>query len=494
MKVLTAAEMQAVDRQTAELGIGDAILMENAGCRVVEYLVERFKSLSDHHVVILCGKGNNGGDGFVIARQLLTRFRLKRLDVVAAFPDDPSPARSMFEAAGGTVVPEITPEMHHGTLVIDAVLGSGIKGPARDKPLEWIRAINGGFPRAFVLAVDVPSGMLSDRGTSEGEVARAHATVTFTAPKRCHALGPNCDMLGHLVVAPIGSPESLLDAVPLHLSQPSDFRNLLEPRRRETNKGSFGHALIVGGAPGKSGAARMAGLGALRAGAGLVTVACSAVEMDPPELMTSPLPSSWSDLRLAADRKNVIAIGPGLGTAPEHVKLLRDTIDNAEQHLVIDADGLNALAGHKWTAQGRTRILTPHPGEMSRLSGVTTATIQQERLRHAEQYAARHQCILVLKGHRTLIAFPDGTAWINPTGTPALATGGTGDILTGMMAGLVAQFPGEVRAAVIAAVYLHGFSAQVAERRWGDKCLIATDLLASLPEAIRDCQSVPDRL
>ena len=493
MKILTAAEMREVDRRTMELGISGPILMENAGCRAVEYLVKRWGPLSRQRIVVLCGKGNNGGDGYVIARQLFTRFRLASLHVVATDPEDASEPRRMLEAAGCAVHHTITLEMRNATLVIDAVLGTGMAGAARGRGLEFIREINDGFPQADVLAVDVPSGMNTDGGTSDGEVARATATVTFTAPKLCHVVPPNCERVGEWTVGHIGSPASLMDSVRLHLSEPSDFRHLLEPRDRDSNKGSYGHVLVVGGAAGKTGAAEMAGLAALTAGAGLVTVACDAERLSVLELMTAALPPTYDDLHTLAERKNVIAAGPGLGTSAAAVDLMRHATTRAPQSMVIDADGLNALAGFDWSAPA-LRILTPHPGEMARLAGTNTSHVQADRVGTARAYAAAHQCILVLKGHRTVVATPDGRAWINPTGSPAMATGGSGDILTGLLAGLLAQFPEQAEAAVIAGVYLHGLCGELGAADVGEKPLLATDLLSYLPDAIHACAQVPDEL
>jgi NAD(P)H-hydrate epimerase len=397
----------------------------------------------------------------------------------------------MFEACGGAVSAEITQDMRRATLVVDAVLGTGVSGAARGKPLEFIREINAGFPDADVVAVDVPSGMNTDSGASDGEVARADATITFTAPKICHVLPPNCDRIGEWRVGHIGSPAFLMQDVPLHLAEPEDFRHLLEPRAPESNKGTYGHVLVVGGAAGKTGAAEMAGIAALRAGAGLVTVASTADRLATLELMTERLPTSWADLERVAVRQNVIALGPGLGT--EHGAMVRDAVKAASQAMVVDADGLNCLAGHSWKASG-IRVLTPHPGEMSRLRGTPTAEVQANRLGVARQFALEHSCILVLKGHRSVIAMPDGRVWINPTGSPAMATGGTGDILTGILAGLIAQFPQDPEAAAIAGVYLHGLAGELGAVQLGEQALAATDLLAYLSEAISDCQNVSDEL
>jgi ADP-dependent NAD(P)H-hydrate dehydratase / NAD(P)H-hydrate epimerase len=339
MKVLTAAEMRDVDRLTIERGIPGIVLMENAGARVVEFLARRFAPLSHRRIVVLCGKGNNGGDGLVIARQLFTRFRPKALDVVlvgdpAEMRGDAAASLRMLEACGCPYSRAIAPEMRHAGIVIDALLGTGLTGPATGAMLEAIREINTGFPLARVVAVDIPSGMPSDSPHPAGEFARADCTVTFTAPKIAHALAPNCNRMGELAVAPIGSPADLLVNSTLELIEPSGFAGLLAPRDRSGHKGDYGHALIIGGAPGKAGAAAMAGLAALRAGAGLVTVACSELNlMDvAPELMTAPL----ADARAALARKDVVAIGPGLGASPEAVELTRSLVASAELPLVIE--------------------------------------------------------------------------------------------------------------------------------------------------------------
>jgi NAD(P)H-hydrate epimerase len=463
------------------------VLMENAAHRVVEFLEKRFAPLAAQRIFVLCGKGNNGGDGLAIARQLHTRIRPAALNVVLiAEPEslqgDAAANLRMLEACGCPLLRGITPEARSATLVIDALLGTGIAGAARGAILDAIREINQGFPLAKVVAVDIPSGMDSDSGASSGEFSRADATVTFTALKIAHAMPPNCDQVGELVVGPIGSaPEFYADA-PLDLIEPAMFAALLAPRPPWGHKGTFGHALIAGGSRGKSGAAAMSGMAALRAGAGLVTVA-SAVPGDvaahAPELMTVPIEDG---LRTLAGGKTVVAVGPGLGQGPEANAVLAE-VDRLSQPVVLDAD---ALVGDPRAPAGRIRVLTPHPGEMARLTGRSTAEVQADRLAIASEYAASHGVILVLKGQRTIIAFPDRRVWINPTGTPAMGTGGTGDILTGMIAGLLAQFPDRPDQAVAAAVYLHGLSGQIGARELGEKCLVATDLLHYLPRAMEE--------
>ena len=490
MKVLTAAEMREVDRRTVEMGIPGIVLMENAGHRVVEFLAAHFAPLSAERIVVLCGKGNNGGDGLVVARQLFTRFRPQALHVVlladpAEMKGDAAANYRMLRACGCEVSREIPPEARLATLLVDALLGTGISGPASGAMLAAIREINSGFPLAKVVAVDIPSGMPSDSGEPVGEFARADATVTFTAPKPAQALPPNCDHVGKLEIGPIGSPPALYEDAWLSLVEPGMFRPLLGPRPRGGHKGTFGHVLVVAGSPGKSGAAAMAGLAALRVGAGLVTVASAAaaipqIAAHAPELMTEALEANPLD-RLAAG-KTVIAMGPGLGAAAEG--LVSQAVEQFEQPMVLDADALGSYAGKNARA---TRILTPHPGEMSRLTGIPTAEIQKDRVGAARTFATEHHVTLVLKGQRTVIAFPDGRVWINPTGTPAMGKGGSGDILTGLIAGLVAQFPQDPDHAVAAAVYLHGLAGEIGARALGEKCLLATDLLKYLPQAIEEC-------
>jgi hydroxyethylthiazole kinase-like uncharacterized protein yjeF len=495
MKVLTAAQMREVDRRTIESGIPGLVLMENAGHRVVEFLEKRFAPLAGQRIIVMCGKGNNGGDGFVVARQLHTRIHPRSLHVVLfaapeALQGDAATNYRMLLACGCPVVREIPAEAQFATLVIDALLGTGLTGPASGPMRDAIREINHGFPLAKVVAVDIPSGMPSDSGAPSGEFAPADATVTFTAPKIAHAMPPNCDRVGELVVGAIGSPPELYRDVWLSLIEPAMFSDLLAARPRSGHKGTFGHVLVAGGSHGKSGAPAMTGIAALRAGAGLVTVASSVmaeVAVHAPELMTAPIEDGLPAL---AKNKTVVAIGPGLGQGAEASALLLDA-GELTQPVVLDAD---ALRGVPHFPDGAVRVLTPHPGEMSRLTGKTTAEVQADRIGVARAFATEHRVTLVLKGQRTLIAFPDGRVWVNPTGTPALGTGGTGDVLTGLIAGLLAQFPERCDDAVAAAVYLHGLVGEIASRALGEKCLIATDLFDYLPDAMEECAALPDRL
>ena len=491
MKILTADQMRGLDRRTIESGVPELVLMENAGCRVVEFLAARFAPLSRQRIVVVCGKGNNGGDGLVAARQLWMCHQPASLDVVLPWGEDElSPSAranlKLLAAHGIPVHAAIEPRMHTATLVVDAVLGTGLRGPATGVALELIREINGGFPAAAVVAVDIPSG-LSEGGESTHPVA----TVTFTAPKFEQVMPPSCDAMGELVIKQIGTPPEWLerdDALNTAWVETAMFSGLFQPRPRGAHKGDFGHVLVIGGAPGKGGAAAMAGFAALRSGAGLVTVAAAeserpAVTALAPELMTQAQPNETAG-------KDVIAIGPGLGCAAEHVEFVRRIFAESPLPMVVDADGLNALAGSEFQGPGPMRILTPHPGEMSRLMGIPTVEIQADRARAARTLAAERGVIVVLKGQRTLTSMPDGRLFVNPTGTPAMATAGCGDILTGLIAGLLAQHPANAESALLAAIWLHGRAGELAAAELTENCVTATDLIRYLPEAIREARNL----
>lgn len=505
MKILTAAEMREVDRVTIERGIPGIVLMENAGSRVVDFLRETFAPLSSQRVVVVCGKGNNGGDGFVVARQLFTRRLCRELEVFelfdpASLSGDAAANRKMLEVCGCPVIHGLPNRLNTATVVVDAILGTGLNGAAKEGALDAIRALNERFPLAKVVAVDIASGLPSDGTNITGEFVRADYTVTFTAAKRSQCLSPSYEYSGELTVVPIGTPKDLCEANPdlrLNLTTEADLGRLFTPRSQNSNKGMYGHVLVVGGSFGKSGAPAMAGLGAYRSGAGLVTVgipksALPMVASYRPELMTEPLPESPAG-RLGEEQADpilklsktmtVLAIGPGLGTEDGTVRLVKRIYAEAETPLVADADALNALA-QDLPATGKIRILTPHPGEMGRLTGKSTKDVQADRLGVAQELASRSGAAIVLKGDRTLIAFPDGETWVNPTGSPSMATGGTGDILTGMVAGLVAQHPKEWKRAVVAAVWLHGRCGQLGAMKWGEESMLAADLLDFLPEAM----------
>jgi NAD(P)H-hydrate epimerase len=510
MKITTADEMRKIDRATTErFGVPSLTLMENAGSAIARFILQRYPEAN--RVTVICGKGNNGGDGFVVARKLHRAGRVVEVLLLTSRTELKGDALAMFERLPLRPIEVTSPQeleaessrsLGNCELIVDAVLGTGFKPPVTGLYADAIAAMNRSDKP--VVAVDIPSGAESDAMTPQsGEgIARADAIVTFTAPRPAHVFG-NLTR-GPVLVAPIGSPpEAIVSSLNLEVTTPRDFAGLLTPRPRDSNKGMYGHALIVGGSFGKSGAAAMAGMAALRAGAGLSTVATPArvltsVASFAAELMTEPLAETAAgSIALAAAESGrfadltkpmtVVAIGPGLGRDPETVQFIHEAVRQTKVPLVVDADGLNAFDGKTNLLDGSRRplVLTPHPGEMSRLAGISIKAIQADRVNVARSFARDHHLVLVLKGNRTIVALPDGTAWVNPTGNPGMATGGTGDILTGMTAGVIAQMPNDHARAAIAAVYLHGLAGDVAAERMGEHSLVATDLLDGLPEAFR---------
>ena len=511
MKIVSAEEMRAIDRASSErYGVPSLALMENAGAAVAEFVQTRYPAAK--RIAVLCGKGNNGGDGFVAARRLHERGKEVQVllladasdpggDAAVMFRKLPMPAtrvRSGEELKSGRIRPLLNADLY-----IDALLGTGFKPPVKGLYAEAIAMMNASS--VPVIAVDIPSGAGADAMESqEGTIGRADAVVTFTAPRPAHVFS----MLtaGETVVADIGSPrEAIASSLQLDVITARDIAGMIGSRPAESNKGSYGHVLVVGGSQGKAGAAAMAGISVLRVGAGLSTVATAnsvlaTVAGFHPELMTEPLTetdvgsiSSSAQDRIIelAEGKSVVAIGPGISRNSQTSELVRNLIANLRMPIVLDADGLNAFEGRAGELQGngRTLVITPHPGEMARLADCSIPDVQKDRLGVARKFAREHEVIVVLKGHRTLVVQPDGEAWVNTTGNPGMATGGTGDILTGMVAGMLAQHPKQVFEAVMAAVHLHGLAGDAMRETMGEHSLVATDLLTGLPEAFRRTQS-----
>ncbi len=530
MKIVSVAEMREIDHATSErFGVSSITLMENAGSAVARFVLSDYPQAE--RVGILCGKGNNGGDGFVVARKLVEAGRAVRVLLLSDPAELGGDAAMMFQEMLGTLRPlNIAPlivreaswldsldaaEIFAADVIVDAILGTGFRPPVSPLYAAAIDKMNAAS--APIVAVDIPSGADADAmrpasatdaatgvGNEVREEARADAIVTFTAPRPAHVFAALIGRPGGpTVIAPIGSPpEAIVSELGLHLSTPFDFAPLLVPRARDANKGSYGHVLVIGGSLGKAGAAAMAGFAALRAGAGLSTVATpksvlTTVAGFHPELMTEPLAEtehgtislraleSRSGLDALLERKT-LAIGPGISRNSETAEFVRTIVTRGGKSIVVDADALNAFEGvaGKLNGRGRTLVITPHPGEMSRLTGLSIAEIQANRLDVAHNFAREHELMVVLKGHRTLIAASDGTVWVNPTGNPGMATGGTGDILTGMIAGMIAQHPRHALAATALAVYLHGLAGDLASESVGENCMVATDLVRFLPQAI----------
>jgi ADP-dependent NAD(P)H-hydrate dehydratase / NAD(P)H-hydrate epimerase len=519
MKIVSAAEMRAIDRATSErFGVPSITLMENAGAAVADHILAHHATAK--RVVVFCGKGNNGGDGFVAARRLHQQGKKVQVILLANPADLRGDAALMFgklpaAAMAVSLIDELKSDRVRlalpADIYLDAILGTGFKPPVSGLYAEAIALLNAVQPP--VIAVDIPSGADADAmgpqngaqksGESSGIVARADAIVTFTAARPAHVFsGLTC---GSTYVADIGSPpEVIVSSLQLNLITAPDLAPLLKPRPADSNKGLYGHVLVVGGSLGKAGAAAMAGISALRAGAGLSTVATAksvlaTVAGFHPELMTEPLAETDAGtisadaaerLTSLAKDKTVLAIGPGISRDAHTANLVRNLVAKHDGAMVVDADGLNAFEGRtaELNGNGRTLVITPHPGEMARLVGCSIAEVQADRLGTARKFAREHELIVVLKGNRTLVVQPGGEAWVNTTGNPGMSTGGTGDILTGMVAGLLAQHPKDALLAVLAAAHLHGLAGDVMAKTVGEHSLIATDLLNGLPEAFRRTQ------
>ncbi len=524
MQALSAAEMQACDRATSELyGVPSLELMRNAARAVAD--VGRGHFQKARRIVVLCGRGNNGGDG-MMAAQLLAEAGLTVTVVLLGNPDglkgDAAEAWGELGEAGQCKIhtPETDADLEAALeslkpdLVIDAVVGTGFAPPLHGLALTALGWV--GKSSVPVLAVDLPSGWAADSTASDsaGPVFPADTVVTFTAPKPAHLFGQLTRQWDQpVVVAPIRSPEAAIVSE-LGLSWAGSAVALVHtPRSADSNKGKFGHVLVVGGSTGKWGAPAMASLAALRAGAGLVTAAVPApgvavVAGFATELMTWPLETGADGLMLGSAvsgqalaqlvaGKTVLALGPGLGQSEQTLKLIHELLSATHVPAVIDADALNLLASHrsllnelgKSAREGRTVVMTPHPGEMARLTGLTVAEVQGRRLEVALEFARRLGVTLVLKGARTLIAHPDGRVAVNTSGNPAMAKGGSGDMLTGLVAGLLAQYPTQVGLAVEAAVCLHGLAADLTVRDGNEHTLLATDSLQHFSQAFSFCFS-----
>jgi len=515
MRILNAAQMREADRRTIEdIGIASIVLMENAGRQAVAAMDAMYADLSERQVAVLCGRGNNGGDGFVIARTLVQRGVDVSVFLIGRVVDVRGDARTNLEILGrlGVTVVEIADsqawELHFSevsdcTLIVDAIFGTGLNAPVSGLIESVIADVNASaIP---VVAIDLPSGLSADSVDPIGPSIDAGLTITLAAPKLPLVLPPGELRAGDIVIADIGIPNEVLDALDgprVELLTRGSMRELVTPRSPDSHKGDYGRVLLVCGSRGKTGAAHLAAVGALRSGAGLVTVAtpagCQAVVAAmAPEYMTEALPEKQDGLDpVGVDRvldmaRDVVAIGPGLGQAAPTREFVKRFVDRATMPLVIDADGLNAFSDDPdrlMGREGRDVIITPHPGEMARLVGMSTDEVQRNRLDIARNFAVTHRAFVVLKGHRTLIATPDEKVFINPTGNPGMATGGTGDVLTGMIAAWLAQLL-DAEAACKLAVYLHGMAGDLAEADESEIGLTAGDVAAHIGDAILELTS-----
>jgi len=524
MKALTAADMREVDRLTTErFGVPSSQLMETAGKHVADAVLREWCPAGPKSVAVLCGKGNNGGDGLVAARYL----KNAALEPQVYLFGNPREMRGDAGANltrwldGGNAVQAIEneaaweqawPAIADSQVIVDALLGTGLRGAATGliaQAIEDVNRLSGAATAArpaLILAVDTPSGLPSDGQRAEGPVLRAHRTVTFTAPKVSQLISPEADAVGALEVCAIGSPAALIEEIgqgTLRWAGPDEFAGLPLVRAAKSHKGTFGHVLLVAGSLGKSGAAVMSGQAALRAGAGLVTVATPDVVLPivaaaHPEYMTEPLASTPTgtigrtyfangQFSKVLEGKTIVAIGPGLGTHPETQEFVRAVVQLTPLPIILDADGLNAFAGAAESLGQRKSkylVITPHPGEMARLLGTTSTKVQENRVAMALEAARRWNAHVVLKGYHSIVASPDGRTFVSTTGNAGLGKGGTGDVLTGLLAALIAQFGTDDGARVLSlGVYLHGVAAEIASRGTDLSGLLAGEVADAVPHA-----------
>jgi len=514
MKVLTAAQMQSIDRRAIDrYGIPSIVLMENAAIAVVEAIFEHFPECE--RAAIFCGGGSNGGDGFAIARHLENRGVVPTVLIAgdrAKIKGDAATNLAVCERLNIPIYDVRDSDsldaalLHAGDadVVVDALFGTGLDRQPERIYAETIRAMN--ELTLPIVAVDLPSGANASSDQPFDPCIRAAVTVTFAAPKICHLFEPAALQCGEVMVADISIPEAAVDEenVTLAITTPADVRPHIAPRLAATHKGTYGHIAIVAGSLGRSGAAVMCARGAIRTGAGLVTVvtdvdAATLVNAGSIESMTFPL--------VALERKVVprvvemlggksaVLVGPGLRDNDESYEFVRELVAQIELPLIVDASGLNAFAGRatEINPQSRPRVITPHPGELARLLGSTTKEINANRIDAAREAARTGNCVVVLKGHQTLIAAPDGHVSVNPTGNPGMATGGMGDVLAGMVAALLGRGIDPFDAAVTA-VYLHGYAGDLLLEEMGDTGMAAMDLAERIPIAVlklRNPTSVP---
>lgn len=512
MKIVTAKQMQELDRKAIAGGIPGITLMERAGKGVFEAVLEHFPEAIERSAVVLCGKGNNGGDGFVFARLChasgipVRAFLIGTSDKVTG---DARISLERYRESSGRFheiqseedLTAAIPEIHRAGVIVDALLGTGLSVPVAGLYRKAVDVINAARA-SVVVSVDIPSGVDATSGDVLGEAVRADVTCTFALPKRGLIISPGSGRTGKLVVVDIGIPKELVDAVDVreYLLTEERFAAALPKRNFDAHKGVFGHVLVVAGSPGMTGAATLAGQAAMRSGAGLVTVAVPAslnaiLEAKLTEVMTLPLPDDGSGLfephalgflRENLAGKSVLVIGPGLSRHEKTCSAVRAILDGLEIPAVIDADGLYAIAADPACLQGVKApvILTPHPGEMARLAGCTTAEVQRTRIECSRNFAQRWNVTVVLKGAFTVVADPGGDVFVNPTGNPGMASGGMGDALTGMIAGLISQGIAPHMAAQLA-VFAHGRIGDTLAKERAPIGILAGDVIERIPKELQ---------
>jgi len=509
MKIATAQQMKNIDRRAIrKFGIPGPVLMENAASAVLNEMELFFDGLAGVKIGILCGKGNNGGDGLALARRLRIRDIPVRVALLAPFSALKGEAalnlailrRMDVEIMQNATAGVLNDVIGWSDVLVDAMLGVGLASQLKGTYARAAEMLNAaGKP---VVAIDIPTGINADSGAIMGAAVRAHLTVTMGLMKRGLVLYPGAAHAGAVKIADLGMPDEVvaLEGIKVNMLDLDTVRSFVRTRPDDAHKGDFGHLLIMAGSPGKAGAAILAALGGLRTGAGLVSVAApsglvpiiqqqvyEAMCIQSAESADGTLGADAADsLLLESGRMSACAIGPGLSTQQDTMTVVRDLMQCIPVPLVLDADGINAYTGCPELLKKSMApvIMTPHPGEMARILGVSADDVQKDRIGIAESFAKKYRVVLVLKGAGTVIAAPDGTVFINTTGNPAMATAGSGDVLTGMIGSLLAQGYSTLQAACLG-VYLHGLAGDNAAERTGGAGVIARDIIESIPEAIR---------
>lgn len=514
MKVVSAETMQQMDRAAIdERGIGGLTLMENAGQGCAEIIAAEFGRDSAPAALVIAGKGNNGGDGYVIARLLVEQGWAVRVVVLAKREkisgdaavnlDRLNEGLLTFCTDADSLRSAVTP--FEATVIVDALFGTGLKSTVIGIHAEAIRLMNeSGRP---VVAVDMPSGIHGSTGEVLGTAVQAVITVTFASAKIGHVLFPGAEHVGRLEVVDIGIPSDIIAAAPEYeFIDRTAAARLVKRRSRTAHKGSFGHVLIVAGSTGKTGAAAMAANSAVRTGSGLVTLAVPAslnpiLEVKTTEPMTLPLgeilpgylgDAAWPEIEREMAGKDALAIGPGISRHPETAALVRRLVEEADLPLVVDADGLNAVAADVSLLKrkkSRSVVLTPHPGEMARLTGKTVREVEADRVGCARSFAAEFGVHLILKGARTVVATPQGDVSLNSSGNPGMASGGMGDVLTGVVVSLLGQGYDPAVACRLG-VFLHGLAADLVAADKGEAGISAVDVQERLPYACKELISI----
>ena len=502
MKILTSEQMRNIDRRATEsFGVPSIVLMENAALAVIDAILAHFPDID--RAAIFCGTGKNGGDGFAIARHLENRGVVPVIFIVGDRAKVGGDALTNLVTCQRLAIPiyDIAHESHlddafaHASdadVVIDAIFGTGLDRAPEGVQAEVIRAI--AELRLPVVAVDLPSGVNASSPEVFDPCLQAEVTVTFAAPKICHVFEPAATYCGEIIVADISIPDAAIEdeGVTLALLTPKDVQPLIAPRLSQTHKGTYGHVAIIGGSPGRSGAAVMCARGAIRSGAGLVSVMTDA---DTAKLVHAASAESMTHVGGAAaefvKNKSAVVIGPGL---PDHDRAwawVRSTIASIDLPMLIDASALNAFAGRigELNPNGHPRVITPHPGELARLNGGDANAINADRIGAVRDAARASKCVVVLKGFQTVIAEQDGHVFVNPTGNPGMATGGMGDVLSGIIGALLARGVDPIEAAC-AGVYLHGVAGDLLKDEFGDTGLAALDLADRIPHAIQRVRSL----